>query len=372
VAAVNAGHEPLEAAREVVAAFAIDGPVASVAPLGGGHINDTFLVAAAGAERASRVVLQRINATVFADPDAVMANVERVCGHVQARLEAEGRSDADRRCLSLVPTRAGRGWHVDAAGGRWRCYRFIPGATARDVATTPRQAFEAAAAFGRFQALLADLPGGRLVETIPHFHDTPRRFADFRAVLAQDPHGRAAGARREIDFAFAREAGAGLVVDATARGEIPERISHNDAKFANVLLDDVSGAGLCVIDLDTVMPGSPLYDFGDLARTCAATAAEDEPDLDRMGVSPEMFAALAAGFRGATAGTLTPRERELLPAAARLITLEQGVRFLGDWLAGDVYYRIARPAHNLERARAQFRLVAAWEAELPETRDSIN
>lgn len=369
---MNEGREPLEAAREVAAAFASDGPVASVAILGGGHINDTFLVTAAGAAGASRSVLQRINAAVFTDPDAVMANVERVCGHVSGRLEAEGLPDADRRCLRLVPTRAGRGWHVDAAGGRWRCYRFIPGATARDVATSPRQAFAAAAAFGRFQALLADLPGGRLVETIPHFHDTPRRFADFRAVLASDPHGRAAAVSREIDFVLAREAGAGLVVDAIARGEVPERVSHNDAKFANVLLDDVSGEGLCVIDLDTVMPGSPLYDFGDLARTCAATAAEDEPDLDRMGVSPEMFAALSAGFRGAAAGTLTPREIALLPAAARLITLEQGVRFLADWLAGDTYYRVRRPAHNLDRARAQFRLVAAWEAELPESRECIH
>jgi Ser/Thr protein kinase RdoA (MazF antagonist) len=368
VAAVNAGRESLEAAREVAAAFVLDGPVASVAPLGGGHINDTLLVTAGS----SRFVLQRINAAVFADPDAVMANVERVCGHVRARLEAGGVPDADRRSLRLVPTRAGRGWHVDAAGGRWRCYAFIPGATARDVATSPRQAYEAAAAFGRFQALLADLPGGRLVETIPRFHDTPRRFADFRAVLARDPCGRAAAVSREIDFAAAREAGAGLVVDAIARGEIPERVSHNDAKFANVLLDDVSGEGLCVIDLDTVMPGSPLYDFGDLARTCAATAAEDEPDPARMGVSPEMFRALAAGFRAATAGVLTPRELDLLPAAARLITLEQGVRFLADWLAGDVYYRVRRPDHNLERARAQFALVAAFELELPRLEDWLH
>jgi aminoglycoside phosphotransferase (APT) family kinase protein len=351
--------------RDVAAEFSLAGPVVAIATLGGGHINDTFLVESRGMAGPERVVLQRINAAVFTDPDAVMANVERVCAHAQARLVAEGLPDADRRSLRLVPTRSGRGWHVDAQGGRWRCYHFISGAAARAVAASPRQAFEAAAAFGRFQTLLADLPGGRLTETIPRFHDTPRRFADFRAVLARDPHGRAAAAGREIDFALAREAGAGLVVDAIASGEIPERVSHNDAKLANVLLDDATGEGLCVIDLDTVMPGSPLYDFGDLARTCAATAPEDEPDVDRLGLRPDMFAALAAGFGGATAGVLTARERELLPAAARLITLEQGVRFLGDWLAGDVYYRVSRPAHNLVRARAQFRLVAAWEAELP-------
>jgi len=353
------------AAWDVAAEFALAGPVTAVTPLGGGHINDTFLVESRGIAGSERVVLQRINVTVFTDPDAVMANVERVCGHARARLVAEGRPDADRRGLRLVPTRSGRGWHVDAAGGRWRCYRFIPGATARDVASSPRQAFEAAAAFGRFQALLADLPGGRLAETIPRFHDTPRRFADFRAAVARDSHGRAAGAAREIDFALARESDAGLVVEAIARGEIPERVSHNDAKFANVLLDDATEEGLCVIDLDTVMPGSPLYDFGDLARTCAASAPEDEPDVDRMGVDPEMFAAIAEGFCDAAAGVLTARERELLPAAARLITLEQGGRFLADWLAGDVYYRVSRPAHNLERARAQFRLAAAWETELP-------
>lgn len=368
----SAPAERLAAAREVAAAFALTGPVAAIRPLGGGHINDTFLVETAGATRPEQVVLQRINAAVFADPDAVMANVERVCAHAQARLVAEGRADADRRSLRLVPTRAGRGWHVDPAGGRWRSFRFIANATARDVAATPKQAYEAAAAFGRFQALLADLPGDRLVETIPHFHDTPRRFADFHAILARDPHGRAAASRREIDFALAREADAGLVVASIARGEIPERVSHNDAKFANVLLDDATAEGLCVIDLDTVMPGSPLYDFGDLARTCAATAPEDEPDPGRMGVRPDMFAALAAGFRAATSGVLAPRELELLPAAARLITLEQGVRFLGDWLAGDVYYRVGRPAHNLERARAQFRLVAAFETELPHLEDCIH
>jgi Ser/Thr protein kinase RdoA (MazF antagonist) len=364
--------ERLTAARDVADAFAIAGPVAAVSPLGGGHINDTFLVEAAGPAGPERLVLQRINAAVFADPDAVMANVERVCAHAQARLAAEGQPDADRRSLRLVPTRAGRGWHVDTDGGRWRAFRFIAGATARDVAVTPRQAHEAAAAFGRFQALLADLPGDRLVETIPHFHDTPRRFADFHAVLARDPLGRAAAARREIDFALAREADAGLIVEAIARGDIPERISHNDAKFANVLLDDATAEGLCVIDLDTVMPGSPLFDFGDLARTCAATAPEDEPDPGRMGVRPEMFAALMVGFRSATAGVLTPRELELLPAAARLITLEQGVRFLGDWLAGDVYYRCGRPDHNLDRARAQFALVAAFELELPRLGDCIH
>lgn len=364
--------ERLSAAREAAMAFALDGPVAAVRPLGGGHINATFLVETEGAAGPRRVVLQRINDAVFTDPDAVMANVERICGHAQARLAAEGRADSDRRSLRLVPARAGRAWHVDPAGGRWRCYRFIPHATARDVAASPRQAHEAAAAFGRFQTLVADLPGGRLVETIPHFHDTPRRFADFRAVVAHDPLGRAAAARREIDFALAREAGAGLVVDAIARGDIPERVSHNDAKLANVLLDDSSGEGLCVIDLDTVMPGSPLYDFGDLARTCAASAPEDEPDPDRMGVRPEMFAALAAGFRAGAAGLLSPRELELLPAAARLITLEQAVRFLADWLSGDAYYRILRPDHNLARARAQFRLVAAWEAQLHSLSECIH
>lgn len=348
--------------REIAGAFAVGGAVAAVRPLAGGHINDTFVVETYGA---GRRVLQRINAGVFPDPDAVMVNVERVCSHAQARLAAEGRPDAARRSLALVPTRAGRGWHVDAEGGRWRCYRFIEGATAHEVVRDERQAFEAAAAFGRFQALLADLPGGRLAETIPGFHDTPRRFADFHAVLERDPLGRAAGVRREIDFALAREHDASLVVDSISQGEIPERVCHNDAKLANVLLDDVTQEGLCVIDLDTVMPGSLLYDFGDLARTCSASAAEDEPDPERMHVRPAMFSALVKGFCATAGGILTPRERDLLPFAARLITLEQGVRFLADWIDGDFYYRITRTGQNLDRARAQFQLVASFESELP-------
>jgi Ser/Thr protein kinase RdoA (MazF antagonist) len=347
--------------RTIAGHFAIGGPVTTVEPLGGGHINDTFLVATHGPRRH---VLQRLNAEVFRDPDAVMANVERVCRHARARLEAEGRIDAARRSLVLVPTQAGRSWHVDTAGSRWRCCPFIEGATAHDVVRNEQQAFEAAAAFGRFQALLVDLPGGRLAETIPGFHDTPRRFADFRASLSRAPRDRVAAAGREIDFALARERDAAIVVDAIASGEIPERVCHNDAKLRNVLLDDVTQEGLCVIDLDTVMPGSPLYDFGDLARTCAAAAAEDERDLDRIRVRPSMVAALTEGFCSTAGGILTPRECELLPFAARLITLEQGVRFLADWLDGDPYYRISRPRHNLDRARAQFRLVESFESAL--------
>jgi hypothetical protein len=294
-----------------------------------------------------------------------MANVERVCAHAHAKLKKAGETDADRRTLRLIPTRAGKAWHIDAAGNRWRCYHFIEGATGHDVVRSPEQAYAAARAFGAFQALLTDLPGGRLHETIPDFHHTPSRFARFQQALAQDAHGRAAACVPEIAFALARSHEVNVVVDALRDGTLPERVTHNDTKLNNVLLDDVTQEGVCVIDLDTVMPGSVLYDFGDLVRTATSPAAEDETDLSKVRLQFPMFEALVKGYLASADGFLTPKEKELLPFAGKLITFEIGLRFLTDWLEGDVYFKIKRPTHNLDRARTQFKLIESIEAQLP-------
>jgi Ser/Thr protein kinase RdoA (MazF antagonist) len=351
--------------RAVARQFALLGDYVSAPPYGSGHINDTFALEMSQGGKSVRYVLQRINHNIFKNPDGLMRNVERVCRHTQAKLAHEGRSQASRRALTLVPTRDGRGWYVDPHGNHWRCYVFVEGATGHDVIRNADQAYQAAKAFGAFQALLADLPGERLVETIPNFHHTPSRYAAFQAALAKDAHGRAAAAAPEIAFAQARAGEVGLIVDAMARGELPERVTHNDTKLNNVLLDNETQEGICVIDLDTVMPGSALYDFGDLVRTSTSPAAEDETDLTKVRMQLPMFEALVKGYLSSAGGFLTPRERELLPFAGKLITLEIGLRFLTDWLEGDVYFKVKRPRHNLDRLRTQFKLVESIESQLP-------
>ena len=356
-----AGHDAFAIAHE----FTLGGDILAATPYGSGHINDTYKVDVQSERGPSRYVLQRINHKVFLRPDELMANVERVCAHAYAKLEQAGEPDAERRTLRLIPTRQSKAWHIDAAGNRWRCYHFIEGATGHDVVRSPEQAYAAAHSFGAFQSLLADLPGGRLHETIPDFHHTPSRFARFQQALAQDAHGRAAAAVPEIAFALARAHEVSVVIDALRDGTLPERVTHNDTKLNNVLLDDITQEGVCVIDLDTVMPGSVLYDFGDLVRTSTSPAAEDETDLAKVRMQLPMFAALVKGYLESTRGFLTPKEKELLPFAGKLITFEIGLRFLTDWLEGDTYFKIKRPTHNLDRARTQFKLVESIEAQLP-------
>ena len=351
--------------RAVAAAFALQGDYVSADPYGSGHINDTFCLRMSQGGAPVRYILQRINHAIFKDPDGLMANVARVCEHAQAKLRQAGAPDATRRALTLVPTRAGKAWHTDAGGNRWRCYLFVEGATGHDIIRNAAQAREAARAFGAFQALVADLPGGRLTETIPGFHHTPGRFARFQQALKADAQGRAKGCAREIDLVLARAADVALVTDGIARGEIPERVTHNDTKLNNVLLDDATQEGVCVIDLDTVMPGSALYDFGDLVRTSTSPAAEDETDLSKVEMQMPMYEALVAGYLSTAGAFLTPRERELLPFGGKLMTLEVGMRFLTDWLEGDVYFKVKRPGHNLDRCRTQLRLVERIEAQLP-------
>ena len=352
--------KPLPELDRICAAFDCPGNWISSCPIPSGHINDTYCSEFEAGGRRVKYVNQRINHLVFREPERLMENIERVTGFARERIAAAG-GDPDRRTLTIVPTREGRSFHRTPEGGYWRMFRFIDGARTYDRVEDIRHVFAAAQAFGRFQKMLAGLPGPRLHETIPDFHHTRKRFEAFRAALEHDPFNRAAAVRPEIDFVLAREGETGVVIDGLAAGRLPERVTHNDTKLNNVMIDDRTGEGICVIDLDTVMPGSVLYDFGDACRLGAATAAEDERDLGKVGFDLGMFDRLAAGYLDAARDFLVPAETELLAFSARLLTLECGIRFLTDHLKGDVYFKIRREGHNLDRARTQFKMVAEME-----------
>ena len=349
-------------ALAVLSCFAFDGTLVSLAPHTGGLINRSWLATMAGGRRA---LLQRINRHVFHHPDEVMENMSRITHHVAAQLTAEGVADLSRRVLRLVPARGGADFHLDAHGETWRLLEWIEGTRSLERAATESQAYVTALAFGRFLSQLRDLPGPRLHETIPHFHDTPARLAALERVALEDPAGRAAGARPEIEALLARQALAQALAGPAATGELPERPTHNDAKIANVLFDEQTGEALCVVDLDTVMPGLSPHDFGDLARSTVSDSDEDERELGRVAVRPAFFQALVQGFVEGAGDGLSPAERSRLATGALVITYEQALRFLADHLDGDRYYRIDRPGHNLERARAQIALVTSLERERP-------
>jgi Ser/Thr protein kinase RdoA (MazF antagonist) len=359
--------------RGVAGAFQIAGEFVEARPHGSGHIHETFVaVHARSAGARSRTILQRLNGSVFRDLEAMMDNVARVTAHQRAALERRRVPDAARRALTPIPTREGGLLHRDTSGAAWRAFAFVEGAHARDTVDSPRTAFEAARAFGDFLACLTDLPGPPLAVTIPHFHDLARRYAAFEAALAADPHGRAARAALAIDEARRRHERTRAALAAYGAEPLPRRVVHNDCKINNVLLDDASGEGLCVIDLDTVMEGTVLADFGDLARTATCPAPEDERDLSRVRFDPVLFAALARGYLAGARGTLCETERALLPIAGVVQSLENALRFLADHLEGDVYFRIHRPGQNLDRARAQLRLAAHMAEALDQSRRSVD
>jgi len=365
------GDEEGARRRAVAEAFAIPGRWLGSEPLRTGWINETLVASFDEGGRRARYVQQRINRSVFREPERVMENVARVTAHVLAALEREGAPERERRALQLVPARDGAPCWRDPAGETWRTWRYVEGASSRDVVRTPAEAAAAAEAFARFQAQVADLPEPRLHETIPGFQDARLRFEQLLEAVRADAAGRLAECRAELDFAAAREAMVDRLNDLRAAGAIPERVTHGDTKINNVLLDERTGEALCVIDLDTVMPGFAVYDFGDLARTAATRAAEDERDLAQVRVDPELFAAIAAGWLRGAGGLLLPVERAELIFAARLLPLVIGMRFLADHLAGDRYFRCDRPGHNLDRARAQLALAADFERRASELEDSI-
>lgn len=345
----------------MVGRFRVGGRPISIQASGSGHINDTYVTRVRTERGVVRYVHQRINRTVFPFPEQVMDNIERVTAHLRAKILAAG-GDPERRTLTIVPTIDERAYHVDPAGECWRAYRFVENARSYDTAQGPGHVYQVGRAFAEFQQMLVDLPGPRLHETIPHFGDTRRRFESFVEVLRDDPRHRAAAAGAEISFARDREELASPLVDLVRDGTAPERVIHYDTKINNVLIDDRTGEGLCVIDLDTVMPGTALYDFGDSVRLGAAKTAEDETKLSAVGLDLELFEALARGHLEVASSFLTGAELEHLALSARLVTFAVGLRFLTDYLAGDVYFKTRHEHHNLERCRAQFAMVRDMEA----------
>ena len=333
------------------------GGYSSGAPYGSGHINDTYQVTFSRYGRTGRCILQRVNHYVFKNIPELMENIERVCVHARRKLVEAGWQDAGRRALTLIPAKDGLSFCRDAEGCFWRAYEFIEGASGRNSVTDIRQAFEAAKAFGQFQKLLADLPGRRLNETIPGFHNTRNRLAALDAAIAADKLNRAAGCRMEIEWAMASRQLASALLDLHERGLMPERATHNDTKLNNVLIDDKTNEAVCVIDLDTMMPGLALYDFGDLVRSSANPAAEDELDLSKVFMRLDVFEALARGYLFSARDCLTDTEVSSLAVSAMVMTFECGMRFLTDYLEGDVYFKTRRPGQNIDRCRCQFALV---------------
>ena len=346
---------------EILKQFKLNGNAVSCEPYGTGHINDTYLVVT---DAGVRYILQRLNTNVFKDPMVVMNNIEKVTAHL-------GKKCSDpREVLHLVYTTDDKCYLQDETGF-YRVYDFVEDSVC--VLRPTKSDFEqCAVAFGKFQYDLSDFPAEELVETIPDFHNTPKRFKDFEKAVEEDVVGRVATAQEEIAFIKEREAFTHVLMDAHKEGRLPLRVSHNDTKSDNVMLDAETHAALCVIDLDTIMPGFAVTDFGDSIRFGASTALEDEPDLDKVHLDMELYNTYIKGFLAGNKHSMEPGEIDLLAEGAKMMTLECGMRFLADYLQGDVYFKTAYPEHNLVRARTQIKLVKEMEEHWDEMKEAAH
>jgi len=328
-----------------------------------GHINGTFFVDTADGKK---YVIQRINTGIFKDPDGLMRNVIGITEHIRRKLAVEG-GDVERGTLHFIKTVSGDNYYEDRENGSaWRAYVYVDGVESFQSAGSTDVFSQVGRAFGHFQMQLADYDASGLCETIPNFHNTPSRYVDFEAALVRNASGRADRAADAVEFVKAHKDVCSYIADRIAAGVLPLRVTHNDTKLNNILIDKATGKPICIIDLDTVMPGSVLFDFGDAIRFGASSAAEDEKDLSAVFMREDMFEAFAGGFIGGLEGSLTDTEILELPMGALVITLETGIRFLTDYLDGDTYFRTHYPEHNLDRARNQFKLVADMEEKMPE------
>jgi len=335
------------------------GKLVAVKRLGHGHINDTYLLTFERQKRCLRLVLQRINHNVFRNPEALMSNFERILAHLHVVWE---KPDSPNRPPQLIPARDGKPLFLDEIGHFWRSYLYIDGTT-YDQPSRRNIARSAASIFGSFQSDLADFPSPRLYETIPDFHNTVKRFQYFEKVLNRDLEKRAASAKKEIAFALRHKDMASLLLNLQRKGKIPERIVHNDAKMNNVIFDSKTGRAISIIDLDTVMPGLSLYDFGDLVRTMTCPETEDERNLSKINMRMPFFKTIASGYLSTASNFLNQCEKDHLAFGGKLITFETGLRFLTDYLNGDIYFKIHRPGQNLDRCRRQFKLVESIESQ---------
>ena len=348
--------------RDLIFQFCVYGDFLVGVPFGNGNINDTYQLTFDQGGVRLHYILQRINHQVFTKPELVMENVTRVTDHILADIRVN-RLETRKRTLRWLRTPEGVPFIRDTSGNYWRAYIFVERARAYEALETPEQAYRVAAAFGEFQQQLCDLPGKRLHETIPHFHDTPRYFEKLAAAIKADIAGRARRVNAEIDFLMERLSECDTLIRLNREGSIPERVTHNDTKANNILIDDLSGEGICVLDLDTVMPGLSLYDFGDMVRSGANPSEEDEQDLDKVGMDFSMYKAFHEGYLHSAGKMMTPAEREMMPFSCKLLAMELASRFLTDYLSGDTYFKVRRPGQNLDRARTQIKLVQSMESQ---------
>lgn len=350
----------VEQKMEAANAFAVKGTPKSCEPYGSGHINNTFLLICQEDGQEYSYILQQMNQEVFKDIEGLMRNVKGVTSFLRRRI-IENHGDPDRETLNLIPTKDGKDYYRDSLGYCWRAYLFITGATCYNLVEKPEDFYQSGKAFGRFQCLLADFPADQLTETIPNFHNTPVRFVTFTEAVEKDVAHRACQVQKEIQFIREREKEMGLAYSLQREGRLPLRVSHNDTKLNNIMIDDATGQALCIIDLDTIMPGFSIFDYGDSIRFGANTAQEDEQDLSKVSLSLPLFEVYTKGFLEGSAGRLTETEISMLPYGAKMMTLECGMRFLTDYLQGDTYFHISREGHNLDRCRTQLALVADIE-----------
>ena len=347
---------------EILRQFQLKGTPIFCQRFGEGHINETYITTC---DTGLSYILQKINTSTFKDPVGLMENVSAVTSFLAKT------SEDPRGAMRIINTLDGKPYYVDALNQYWRVYDFVPSSICLQKAESTQEFYNTGLAFGRFQKLLADFPAETLHESIPKFHDTRDRFRQLHEAVENNRSGRLDTCQPELAFALAREKEAGVIVEALESGAMPWRVTHNDTKLNNILLDYDTHEPLCVIDLDTVMPGSALYDFGDSIRFGAATAAEDEQDLSKVSMSLELFEVYTKGFLAGCGGSLTELELEMLPMGAKMMTLECGIRFLADHLNGDVYFRIHRDSHNLDRARTQFKLVADMETKMDQMAEIV-
>ena len=355
----------LYTAVNALSKFTIAGTPVGCAPYGNGHINDTYCAVTEEASGNHRYILQALNSNVFKQPDKVMENIAAVIEHLHTK------TDDPRAVMTLVPTDDGQVYYRDGNGLFWRLYEFVEGSLCLEKPETAEDFYQSALAFGRFQRDLSDFPADKLNETIVNFHNTPVRYANFLAAVKADKMGRAKDVQKEIQFVMDRADFYPVLMEAHKNGDLPLRVSHNDTKINNVLLDAATRTALCVIDLDTIMPGFSVTDFGDSIRFGASTAAEDEKDLDKVWMDLELFETYAKGFLTGCGGSLPHSEIMLLPEGAKMMTIECGMRFLADYLEGDTYFRTHYPTHNLDRCRTQFKLVADMEAKWDKMKEIV-
>ena len=355
--------------KKIFEQFVTEGTFLEAVPFGSGHIHETFFVRTAESEKED-YILQKINNVVFRNIPELQENVERVTLHLQKKISAIPGSNVKRECLQMMTARNGKSWFVDERGNYWRVFVFISEHRSYDIVDSPAKAFEGGKAIGRFQALLADLPGKPLHETIPSFHDVIKRISAFNDVLKKDPVERVKKTASEIDFILRRADDMKIIQKLGRERKIPVRITHNDTKFNNILFDE-NDKSLCIIDLDTVMPGYFHSDFGDAIRTGANVTAEDEADLAKVTMDISLFEAYAKGYLSETRNTLNDLEKKYLAFSPLVMTYEQALRFLADYLNGDTYYKIHHEYHNLQRTRTQIRLLQSMEEQYDEMKDII-